>query len=93
MVTRIGDIKEIILLFHEKAYRNNDARFMRHNREYNHDGTVNENFHAARHDMVTQRHKRILKYLDKNSTFFDIGAGAGTFLRQIKNLMWRRFLE
>lgn len=73
------------LLFHEKSYRNNDTRFMRHNKEYNSDGSLNENFHTARHNIVTQRHKKILKYLDNNLTFFDIGAGAGTFLKQIKS--------
>ena len=70
--------------YHKNQYRG-DKRFLRDNNEFNEDGSVNERFHTARKSIVKRRREKISKFLNKDYRVLDIGAGAGTFLREIKD--------
>ncbi len=72
--------------YHKNQYRK-DNRFLRDNIEFDDDGSVNEHFHKARKSIVEARRKKIEKYLDPSYSVLDIGAGAGTFIQEIKDLV------
>lgn len=70
--------------YHKNQYRKDD-RFIRDSDEFDDDGSVNDNFHKARKNIVTKRREKIEKYLDTSYSLLDVGAGAGTFINEIKD--------
>jgi len=71
-------------LYHKEKYRTDD-RFFRNNKEFDPDGTVNENFHRARKKIVSSRKDKIAQYLSPEYSILDIGSGAGTFVNEIRD--------
>tara|TARA_R110000824_G_scaffold9415_4_gene42103 strand:+ start:8205 stop:8882 length:678 start_codon:yes stop_codon:yes gene_type:complete len=69
--------------YHKEFYRKN-PRHQRVKGEFR-GGKVTQKFHRARRRIVSGRMVLVSKYLKKNYSCLDVGAGAGTFAHKIKD--------
>lgn len=69
--------------YHKEIYRTQKAH-QRTPGEFDKQGNVTEKFHKARQEIVQKRLMPINPYIDKASICLDIGAGAGTFARELR---------
>ncbi|MFC1813943.1 methyltransferase domain-containing protein [Thermodesulfobacteriota bacterium] len=72
-----------IIDFHTKEYRKNLLN-ARSQDEFNDNGSIAPKFHQNRQKIVNSRLNHVRKYLKKNFSCLDVGAGAGTFAEKIK---------
>ena len=76
------DFKGDSIKFHAEQFRN-VKKSRRDINEFDKDGNVTELFHEKRAELVAQRMGYIREILDKSYRCLDIGAGAGTFAKQL----------
>jgi len=68
--------------YHALEYRS-DRRFQRTEHEFDENGAPTEHFHSARQKIVEDRWNAIQQYISQDDSCLDIGAGGGTFAKQL----------
>ncbi len=73
--------EEDTIHFHAESYR---KKFLRTSNEIV-DGKITDKFHENRKRIVAKRLALIGKFLNKENSLLDIGGGAGTFAKEVRN--------